>query len=184
MNRVLTILVIAILAVGVACSSGGGSGGGIVQSGLGAAFTPDEPTPGSDTVSASQGPVTGDVVTIDVLVTNTNNVYAAAFDLLYDSSMATYVGWSQGTLLEQGSNATSYDVDDTQVGRLVIGAQRVGSVNGADASGSVAVIRLSFRVTSVGNSVISFQSANLLDDQQFPQPISPLDWFGGVILGS
>jgi len=181
MNRTLTIVgMFAILAAGVGCSSGG-SGGGPVQSGLSAGFVADQPSPAADTVNASTGSANNDMITVQINVTDTAGVYSAGFDLIYDPNQVTYSGWSPGALLEQGGFAGDYLVSEIQPGQLVVSAGRVGNVPGANASGTVPVIRITFRVDQVGSSNISFQANNLLDDQQQPHP--SIAWFGGSLTG-
>ena len=186
MKRILTGLLAVFVCLSAACGGGSGGGGGAGPGpggGLAAGFVADEPSPGSDTVNSGQGNASNDLVTVLVNVTDTNGIYAAAFDLLYDSAQVTYVGWTPGTLLEQGGNAVIYDVGTPQSGQLVVSASRQGNVPGANVSGTRAVVGLTFRVEQVGNSPISFQSNTLLDGQQQPQPIPGIAWFGGTLTG-
>ena len=105
MKRVLTGLVpLFAIVVATACSSGGSDTGPVIP-GLAGGFTPDQGSPGSDTVSAGQGGASVDLVTVEINVTNVDDVYAAAFDLLFDSAQVTYMGWSAGNMLEQGGTS-------------------------------------------------------------------------------
>ena len=61
---------------------------------------------------------------------------------------------------------------------------RQGSAPGVDASGTVVLIELRFRVTQAATSQMAFQSPDLLDDQLQPQPIPGIQWFGGTIVGN
>jgi hypothetical protein len=183
MKRSVTGLMAVLFCFAAACS--GGSGGGDVGGGggLAAGFVAEEPSPGADTVNAGEGSTTNDLVTVLVNVTDTDGIYAAAFDLLYDADHATYVGWTPGNLLEQGGNSVFYDVGTPQTGRLVVSASRQGNVAGANASGTRTVIGLTFRVEDPGTSPITYQSNTLLDAQQQPQPINGIVWFGGTLTG-
>jgi hypothetical protein len=182
MTRSATGLLAILFCFAAACS--GGSGGDVgAGGGVAAGFVSEEPSPGSDTVNAGQGSTTNDLVTVLVNVTDTNGIYAAAFDLLYDPDHVTFMGWAAGNLLEQGGNSVFYDVGTPQSGRLVVSASRQGNVPGANASGTRTVIGLTFRVDDPGTSPITYQSNTLLDGQQQPQPITGIVWFGGTLTG-
>lgn len=181
-----SVLVIVLVA-GAACggSSGDpvpGPGGG--SSNLVAGFTPDQPSPGADTVALHEGASTDDIVTVRVAVTDVGGIFGAAFDLTYDPGRASFVNWTSGTLLEQGGHTPSYQVDGRTPGQVVVGASRQGSAPAVDAVGTVPLIELRFRVTQAGTSQIAFQSPDLLDDQLQPQPIPGIQWFGGTLVGN
>ena len=179
MKGFLTVMIVATVGFACACSSGG-SGGGPVQSGLTASFIPDQSPPGTK-VAAGQKSNSNSTVTIEITVTDTDPVYAASFDLVYDSTQATYLGWDAGTLLEQGGQTVNYNVTES-AGELVVSASREGPVPGADATGTRTVIELTFQVDVVGSSAISYQAETLLDGQQQPQPI-PVNWYSGTLTG-
>jgi hypothetical protein len=168
-----------------ACGGGGdGGGGGVVggpSSNISASFAADEPAPGTGAISMAQLSAVGDTVTVNVRVTDTNGVYGAAFDAIYDPALVRFEDWSPGTLLEQGGHSPNYTVEVPQAGRVVVGASRSGNVSGANAVGSPALLRLVFRATAVGSSQISFQAASLIDDQFPPQDIPGMSWFGGSL---
>ena len=183
MNRVFTGLLLVLLVVVTACGgSGGGESTNPTPPGLIASFTADEPNPSPDTVAIAKGASSGDLVTLLVNVTNTNGVYGAAFDLLYDATMATYVGWDAGSLLEQGGHTPFYEASTPVPGQVVVAATRQGDVPAVDASGTATLIGLTFRVTKAGGSAVSFEpSAVVLDDQLQPQPLPGINWFGGSL---
>ena len=177
-------LLIALLLAATACGSSG-SGGGVITPSLAASFTADQPSPGPDVVSLDEGSKTGNLVTVEIQVTDINGIYGAAFDVAYDPAMATFENWFSGSLLEQGGQTPTYQVNATQSGQLVISVSRQGNVGGANAVGTVTLIRLTFRVTQTGSSSISFPGIpTLLDAQTQPQPIFVSDWFGGTIVGT
>jgi len=179
MNRILTGLVVALIVIGTAC--GGGSGGGVIEQGFSAGFTAAEPTPGQDTIAAAENGSSGALVTVAITLTDTSGVYGADFDLSYDADMADWVGSSAGSLLEQGGQTPFYDVQEPTPGQLVVVATRQGAVPGADATGTVTIIELTFAVEEVGSSSISYQANIVWDDQLPPQPISGISWFGGSL---
>jgi hypothetical protein len=179
---------LAIVAAATACGGGGGGGssdggtaGGGSQSPVSASFTPDEPAPGNNTVAMAESSRVGDLVTIRVNVVGVNGVYGAAFDVTFDSSKLDYVGWSAGTLLEQGGNAPNYSVVLSQAGQLVIGASRTGNT-GVNASGQ-SLVNLTFRVETTGTFPIAIENPALYDSQIPPQVIPGISWFAGSLVG-
>jgi hypothetical protein len=181
MKRLFFVSIVALIIAATACGSGSDGG---EKSNITAGFTPDEPSPGANTVAAAEGASSNDLVTVHVNVTDTNNVYAAAFDLSYESASVTYVGRSAGTLLEQGGHSVYYEVQEPQPGQLLVVATRQGDVPGANAVGTVPVVALTFRVEEEGSTALGFQAASLFDDQDpQPQPIAGITWFGGTLDG-
>ena len=180
MKRILAVLTVTLVVFGAACGSGSGGG---EKSTVIAGFTADEPNPGPDTVAAAEGASNRDLVTVAITVTDTNGIFAAAFDLTYNANMASFEGWSQGTLLEQGGHNPFYQVQEPQNGQLVAVATRQGAVPALNAVGTVTVIELTFRVEEEGSSQINFQAAALLDDQVQPQPIPGIAWHAGSLDG-
>jgi len=185
MKKHAVLLVLTILALGaVACGSGGGSGGGPgTPSGLSAGFTPDQPNPGSDTVSSAEGSSSGELVTVEITLTDTNDVYGASFDLTYDADAADFVGWDNGNMFEQGSHSPIYTVNEVANGQIVIVVTRQGSPPTAavDASGTRTIIELTFRLEEAGSTNVQFQSNAILDDQPLPQPLTGMSWFAGSL---
>jgi hypothetical protein len=109
-------------------------------------------------------------------------VFGAAFDVEYDSTKMDYVGWSGGTLLEQGGNTPNYTVTLPQAGTVVVGASRTGT-NGVTASGQ-AIVNLTFRVKQTGTFPVAVLNTVLYDSQNPPQPISGITWFAGSLTGA
>jgi hypothetical protein len=169
-------------------SCGGGGGGDSISppSGIAASFVPEEPNPSASTVAMAQASAAGDVVIVELRVTDTNGVYGAAFEVFFDSASVQYVNWSPGTLLEQGGNSPVYNVglDPSDSGHLLVGASRTGNVPGADASGSRPLIRLAFRARRAGSFPLSFANAALFDAQNPPASLSGISWFAGSVVGT
>ena len=142
MKRILTVALCLLTAV--ACG-GGGSDGGVVGGGsttLTVTYSPANANPGPDSVSLAQGTIQTNLITLDVLVTDAQGVYGAGFDLSYNSSSLTFVGYSPGTILESGGNSPSYQVSAPSPGDLVVGVSRTGQVPGVDVSGTQTLVRL------------------------------------------
>ena len=180
-TRMCTALVLALVAVG--CGGGGDSSGGTVggSTGLAADFTASVAAPGAKTVSLQKGTVNGDVITLQVTLTDTTNVYGIAFDLLYDGAKAQYLSWSAGSFLETGGNTPTYQVASPTDGRVVVGASRSGNAGGVNASGTKTVINLNFRVQQAGDNALSFTQGAVYDPSNPPQAISGITWSGGTL---
>ena len=176
-----TSLLLVLAAAVAACGGGGGgSGGGVVSPSLSASFLPDTPNPGANSVSMAEGAASGDVVTVQVRVTDTNDVYGAAFDVTWnDPSIAQYLGWSPGTLLEEGGNVPNYTVEGSVPGRVVVGAARSGNVSGVDVSGTRVLIALDFRLLRTALTPAVFTANPQLYDSQL-QPIA-VSWHAGSL---
>jgi hypothetical protein len=125
-------------------------------------------------------------VLIDINITDTAGVFGAAFTVTYDTSMATYAAYSAGTLLEQGGQSVFYDVNESQPGQVDVVATRLTQgAPGADANGSIPVIRLRFDVDEVGGNTLAFQANTLWDaSQPLPQPVAGVSWHGGAIVAN
>ncbi len=187
MMRSASAYAMAILvALTAACGGGGGGDIGPVPGGLLAAFQPEMPSPSGLTVAMAEGSKSADVVTVRVNVTDTNDVYGAAFELLFASSEVEYVGSSPGSLLEQGGNSPFYQVtpDPLDSGHLLVVATRTGNVAGVDVSGTLTLMNLTLRVKQAGNFPLSFANTKLYDAQILPQPIGGLSWFEGWVTGT
>ena len=120
-------IVLAALVLAPGCGGGGGeeSATGGSPTTLAAAFLADQFTPGANTVSMSQGNRSGDTVTVKVNLTDTNAVFGVAFDVAFDDTKVTYLGFTKGTALESGGNTPNYTVDGTaQPGRVIVGVSR------------------------------------------------------------
>jgi hypothetical protein len=192
MKRIIICLGAIVLVFLTACGGGGGGGstsGGVVDPGggstlIGGDFTADNPSPGANTTAMARRSVSGNLVTVSVNITDTSDIYAASFDVVYDGTRVDYTGWAAGTVLETGGHSPIYDIQDNGAGRLVVVAQRVGNVPTVDVVGTGLLIRLNFRVTQTGTSRLDFENANLSDNQIPPQNLPSITWSGGVLSGT
>jgi hypothetical protein len=134
--------------------------------------------------------VSADLVTIPVKVTGVNGVYAASFDVHFNSAYLEYAGGSNcqaGTLLEQGGQAVSYNCSSpTGSSLLVVSASRSGAVPGVNVTTSLTLVRLTFHVKGRGSFPITFENAFLFDAAVQPQKIPNLvnPWPAGTLVGS
>ena len=171
----------ALLLVFSACSGSGGEAPIVNNDGgtsLVATFTSDRPTPDSQDVRMESGSGLGDQRTIDVQIVDTQNVYAAGFELTYDPSLASYIGYSAGTFLEQGGQTVSYTVSEPVPGRVLVSASRIGAIPGTGTTGTLPLIRLTFRAEDAGASMFQFELPFLVDENL--TDLTGIEWFGGT----
>ncbi len=169
------------LATFTAC---GGGGGGVVNTGggstvLAAGFVADQPNPGANSVSLQQGSVSGSMVTIDVVVTDTVDLTGATFDLRYDSATFSYITSSAGGLFENaGANPISA-VNEPAAGHLVVG---IGAASAVPVNGSQDLIRLTFRADAAGTGAVTVELGDLQDTNS--QSVPGVTWSAGTLTGS
>lgn len=179
------MLVLAALVLAPACGGGGeeAAGPGGSPPTIAAAFIADQFSPTSSTVSMAQGTRSGDTVVVKVNLTDTSSVFGLAFDVAFDDTKCTYLGFTKGTALETGGNTPNYVVDGSaQAGRVVVGVARTGSSTAA-ITGTKTAISLSFRVKDAGTFPIAFENPAVLDGQAVPQPLPGISWFAGALQG-
>lgn len=174
---------LGVLAVATACGGGGDSSGGVTPPPLLASFVPDEPAPGANTVAMAEGSKAGDSVTVSVNASQTSDLYAAAFEVTFDSNKVTYVAHSAGTVFEQGGHTPTYQVGNPIAGRLVVGVSRNGDVSAVNVTTPAPMIRLTFRVKAVGLFRLEWDNAALFDGQAPPQQKAGITWESGTLSG-
>lgn len=178
-----------LTAIALAAGCGGGGGGGDAAPApsptpLTATFTPGNGSPGLNMVAMFEGAKSADVVTARVTVTNTAGIYGAAFDVTFDSNSVAYVGFSPGTLLEQGGQTPTYQVSNPVPGRVVVVATRNGAAGTVNAGASTDLIKLTFRVKAKGSFPVAIGgAATLYNGQNPPQPLPGISWYGGAVEG-
>jgi hypothetical protein len=181
-----TVVLLLALVTAPACGGGGGSDStspGGSPTPIAASFSPDQSTPGPNTVALAEGAKTNDVVTVNVTVTGTNDVFGAAFEVIFDDFHTTFIGYAPGTVVEQGGNTPTYNVDgSTNPGRIVIGISRTGS-SSTDVTNTKSLVGLQFRVKQAGVYPVVIQNAVVYDNQDPPQPIPAIAWFAGAVTG-
>lgn len=182
------VLILLPVLSAFACGGGGSGDAGVVDnspSPVVASFRADELSPAANTVALLRGSASADLVTVKVTATNTTGIYATAFEVLYDTSKATFVNWSAGALLEQGGHTPTYQVADSGSGRVVVAASRNGNVATVNATGTVTIVNLTFRVKVVGESRATFATGPILYDGQLPpQAKSGMLWTAGTLTGT
>lgn len=126
-------------------------------------------------------------ITLELRIKGGVNVFGAAVEINYDSSLISYVSASEGTYLNQGGNLTVFvpSLNDGQQGILLIGCDRQGTVQGADGAGVLA--NIIFKATSKQtNTLIEFNTINsslyepgIIDSTS--QKIEGTSWMGGYL---
>ena len=183
--KVGTLVLLLALVTAPACGGGGGSstGPGGSPSPLSASFVPDQPTPGAKTVAMLQASKSNDVVSVYVTLTDTTGVFATAFDVVFDSAGAAYLGFTHGAAFEAGGNTPAYTVDgSSNPGRIVVGIARTNGTT-TNIVGSKAILTLQFRVTQAGTNQVVLQNGVVVNAQPTPQPIPGILWFAGALTG-
>ena len=180
-SRIASILSLLALVSLTACGGGGGgpvdTGGGSTT--LAATFISDTPSPGTDTVSLQQGSLAGNLVTIDVVVTDTADLTGAAFDLFYDSARFSFVASGAGDLFENAGANPIAGVNEPAGGHLVVG---IGAASSVAVNGSHVLIRLTFRAGVAGNGAVSLTLGDLQDANS--QSVPGISWTGGTLVGT
>ena len=188
MKRASRIPFLFCLLLVVSACGGGGSDAVINDPGgtLSASFAPNQPNPGNLATAMAPGGSSGALMTVAVVVANTNDVYGAALVVTFDPAKASYQGWTHGTLLETGGQSPTYQVDASVPGTVIVGATRNGNVVGVDVSGVRGLINLTFRVTAAGTSAVDFDipSSVLYNSNAPPEPIPGVVFSGGVLQAS
>ena len=177
-----SIAVPAVLLAGLVANGCGSDNGGLSSS-LHASFTAEQPAPGPASVTLEPGRATGDLIEVRVRLTDIVDVYGAAFYVVLDPAIASFVRYTPGEILESDGEIPFYLVDSGQPGRIVVSANRLGPVGGVDVTGSRTLLTLTLRVVGVGVSGATFDAVALYDSQLQPQPMPGIQWFGGEIVG-
>ncbi len=169
-------LVLSALACGGGSNNGGGGGGG------GTGTTPlvftSTGASGANTVTLAQGAgTTNTTLVVDVRANNIGGFYGTAFDLSFPSNLLQLTGSTEGTFVNAGGIETSFRAVQTQPGLLVVGLTRLGSVEGASGSGTLA--QLTF--ATQGNGLGSFSFRNNLVYGSDGRPILAVAWGAATV---
>jgi len=184
--RLEPLLLLLALIIAPACGGGSGASPGGSPTPLAASFVPDQPNPGANNVAMAEGSKNNDVVTINVTLTDSSGVFATAFEVAYDDIHTAYLGFTPGSVFEQGGNNPNYTVNvsgATNPGRIVVGVARTGSTS-TSVSGTKPVLGLQFRVKQAGVYPLAIENAAVYDSTEpDPQPIPGIAWFAGAVTG-
>ena len=180
-----TVSVVACLTLACGGSSGDDPTGGIIDDGGGSTllslgFLPGADSSAPDRVRMTDGTATANLLTVPIQLSDTDAVYAVAFDVVFDPAVADFVEWSRGSALETGGASVRYQVTEVRPGLLVVGISRQGSVPGANVTGAAPLVELTFRAVNAGSGSATFENAALLDASVPPAQIAGIEWFGGT----
>ncbi len=174
--------VLVALSVAIGC----GSGSGDVGSGSGVCLNLAGSAAGSARVSLSEGSGSNcAMVAVQVMVTDIDDIFAASFDVVYDTDFAQYESYSTAGSLLSSDGRTVQVLADDQPGRVTLGLSRVGAGSGGiDANGSRLMITLYFSKGSTdgGDSIVEFGNAALLGSETPPLVKNGISWVGGTFL--
>lgn len=161
------------------CGNGGGSSP--VSPSLTADFVALTSSPASGSVTLQKNRVVGDVVYVDVKITNLSHVFGADIRLDYDKSKVHWTGsYEPGNFLEKGGTP-QYWISSTgdEFTVVLFGGQ------GTEVGGSGVLLTIPFKVTASVDVAISFNLASRMTDSTAPNPatIAVSSWNGGTVKG-
>jgi hypothetical protein len=111
----------------------------------------------------------GDVFDVVLRVTAEAAVSHLPSTLSYDARVLELLDTEPGTFFGEGAEAQTL-IDSTQLGRIVIGASRMGRTHGVAGHGKLVTLR--FRAIAAGSTEIRFEKKRALD--AFLQVVGPL----------
>jgi len=184
-------MMILVTALSVACGGGGGGGGGgTIPGGRTATFTPDNPTPGANTLSMAAGNSSGDTFWVDIEVTGITDFFGAGFRVNFDPATAQFTGNvdTSGSLIEGQGATTDFDAVDGAAGEVLVNATLQGQVQGVTPAGTDLLISLEFQATAdTGANAFSYGMPRLVSTCPVPPaactdlPDAGLTWSGGTM---
>lgn len=176
------VFIAVVLAVSIGCGGGGG-GDSVTPPAVCVEFTAaDAPATGLVTArSATQS--TCELLVLDVLVTDVNDLYAAEFDVNFNSNVVRYDGHI-GTSSFLGSDGATVEIigpsSDT-TGSFTLGITRVNVNDGMDFTTTQTLVQLRFRAAAdSGSGAITFQNGALFGSEEPPVEKPGLTWSGGT----
>ncbi len=115
-------------------------------------------------------PVIGDTLCIDVDVADAQGLYSAAFDMIYDPGVLTYLSASEGNFLNADSGATFFEAallnGDEANGTLVVGVSRVADIGTVSGSGTIATVCFSVIGGSGGDITVGIDNGQFEGEEQ------------------
>ena len=111
-------------------------------------------------------PIEGDTFTIAINATNITDLTGYGFDILYDSTMLTFVSASEGTLLnEEGAVQTAFNsgLENDNPGKIIIGGTRL-DVPLTGVSGNGTLCTITFTALQTGSTTLVFDTPSYATD--------------------
>jgi hypothetical protein len=181
MREARTVAIAGVLVsvlLGAACG-GGSDGGGVVQPAACVNFTAAQAPGAGKVVAREAAGSTCSARTIEVIVTDVSDVFAAGFVAAFDPARVRFVSASaNGSFLAAGGAQVNLQAE-AQGGGVTVGISRVGTSTGANAAGSQVLVRLTFAPVAAGASQLSLNNGQLFGSETPPQPKAGLTWSGG-----
>lgn len=178
------LTIFALLGMSLSFSCGGGGGGAdVVAPSLVASFAADKDSPDLLDVTLQRRSQSGDSFTVDVVITDVNDVFTVSFDLVYDGTLLDYLNYTERDFLNEGGTVLTSFLVSEQSDRIIVGASRLGQVGGVNASGDEVLMSIAFRVKKRGSSPVTFENNDIINSSG-PPPIQGIEWFGGTASGS
>jgi len=157
-------------------------------------FTPENPSPGPDSIYLSYNPIQsmGATLALDIKMNSlsaTTPVFGTAFDLDFDPAVLTFAGFVEGDFFQKGDlpgNGTVKYLAVMQSGtlnKLIVGISQNAGDTGA--SGSGVIITLKFNVAMGSQTLqsnISFSNMNFLSPSW--AVINGISWQNGLLTQS
>ncbi len=188
-SRILAAVVLAAsFALAPSCGGGGDGIGGILL----ALFTASQPSPGANTVSMQRGTSSNNVFEVEIMATDVNDFFGAAFTVSYPSQV-TFESWDHSASFLRDGGLTDADLAlalKNNPGELVIGIARKqnqpGTVPGVNVSATRELLSLTFRATAAiaaPGADISFTGNLEVRDSAQPAPgnLIPVTWAPGKV---
>jgi len=189
-NPWLATLFLAALVFTLPLACGGGGGGSPTPPGLNVTWTPANASPGANTVSMGPGTVSGANFSVPIRVTGINDFFGAAFRVNYDSTSATFQGFSaSGSFIEEAGVTILISAVDGSAGEVLVNATRqqgAGNtyVPGVDPVGDDLLITLNFLATQATGAAngLTFSNTEVQtcnDGNRTCSPLAGVNFSGG-----
>lgn len=175
-NATMAVAVLGIAMVTAGCSSSDNPTASVCMSFEGAAGGG-----GAEVRMQDAAGSTCDIAEIEILVSDVNGLFGAAFDLGYESPRVQFSGINtDDSVLGQDGNTLVVQTTDTG-SRVIVGVSRTGS-SAIDVVGTEVLCRVVFEraARNASTSPLEILNANLLDASGPPAPIPGVTWRNGT----
>ena len=111
----------------------------------------------------------GDTVDVEIRVTDVEDLYGVALDVVYPAEVFRFLSCEEGGFLGQDGSETNdaFALESGEEGRLVIGLARVGEVEGVSGEGLVAACRFEL-VSAYNTAPLRVENPALLESRLLP----------------
>ncbi|MCY3969574.1 MAG: cohesin domain-containing protein [Acidobacteria bacterium] len=116
-----------------------------------------------------RGTVLGAALEVEIYAAGVQDLYGLGFELLFPANLLRYEGVDDGAF-------PSLEAQESASGQLVVGATHLGSVEGLNGGGTVAIVR--FTAFANGSGSLDFSSQEAFD--RFGDRLA-LSWVGGSV---